>query len=199
MTDLRETGLLPSKTSDTSRIFERQYSDILTRQMSTPSTFLQKAWGEYMRGTSALNGSVFETLVSCLLFRNQITPIFVQTQITFIPNIVFDLVLYTKECGPIILSVKTSLRERYKQADLEGMMLRQVHRKALSYLITANEKEAISVNNKIKDGSVLGIDQVVYAFRKDMDILIDSLTNFEYKIPPKVDVLTAKRVVTNSQ
>jgi len=198
MTNLTEIGLLPSRASRTSKIFEEKYSDILTRPMTTPSTFIKQAWGEYMQGASSLNGSVFETLVSCLLFRNLITPIFVQTEITFIPNIIFDLVLYSEECGPIILSVKPSLRERYKQADLEGMMLRHVHRHALSYLITADEKEAIKVNKKIDQGSVLGIDKVIYAFGKDMDTLIDSLTNFEYKIPQKVDVLTAQRVVTQT-
>ena len=77
----------------------------------------------------------------------------------FVPNINFDFLLYSREYGPVVLSAKTSLRERYKQADLEGMMLRQVHRNAKTYLITLNSDEAKSVNSKISNGQVLGIEE----------------------------------------
>jgi hypothetical protein len=195
MTDLSETGLLPSKSSQTFKVFEENYADILTRPMPSSGAFMKKAWSEYMQGSSGLNGSVFESLISCLLYRNKITPLFVQAEITFVPNIVFDLVLYSEECGPIVLSLKTSLRERYKQADLEGMMLRNVHRNSLTYLITASEKDANDANAKIKAGSILGINKVYYAFGSPMDELINTLTGFNYKIPGKIDVMKAKRIV----
>ena len=43
-------------------------------------------------------------------------------------------------------------RERYKQADLEAIALKYVHRKALSYLVTLEANEAKSVKAKIKSG-----------------------------------------------
>jgi hypothetical protein len=49
---------------------------------------------------------------------------------------------------PICISAKTSLRERYKQADFEAIALKYVHRKALSFLVTLEENEAKSVKAK---------------------------------------------------
>lgn len=78
-------------------------------------------------------------------------------KVAFVPNVIYDLMFYTSERGPICWSVKTSLRERYKQADLEAIALKYVHRKALSYLITLEENEAKSVKAKIKSGALLGL------------------------------------------
>ena len=91
----------------------------------------------------------------------------------FIPNIEFDFVAYSKEIGPIVLSAKTSLRERYKQADLEGMMMRQVHRRAKSYLLTLDKDEAMNVNSKIQEGKVLG-DSMYVALSQSLMILLKS-------------------------
>ncbi|MDE7137830.1 MAG: hypothetical protein K2O29_05155 [Ruminococcus sp.] len=43
------------------------------------------------------------------------------------PNVDFDIILYTQEQYPIALSLKTSVRERYKQADLEGVALKNMY------------------------------------------------------------------------
>lgn len=63
-------------------------------------------------------------------------------KVAFVPNVIYDLMFYTSERGPICISAKTSLRERYKQADLEAIALKYVHRKALSYLVTLQTNEA---------------------------------------------------------
>ena len=41
-----------------------------------------------------------------------------------------------KDNFPIVLSIKTSLRERLKQADLKALALNNVYRKAQTYLLT---------------------------------------------------------------
>ncbi len=106
------------------------------------------------------------------------------------------ILLHTqREFGPIIFSAKTSLRERYKQADLEGMMLRQVHRRSKSYLITLNELEANNVNEKIKNGQVLGLDSVIVASNESFDELIAKLKTYNYYKPEKIDILTSARLI----
>ena len=137
----------------------------------------------------------FEGLIASTLYRFKVFPIYVQAKLSFVPNVEFDLLLYSKEYGPVVLSVKTSLRERYKQADLEGMMLRQVHRNAKIYLITLDHKEAKSVNNKIKKGQVLGIDSVVTATTSSFDELLDDLKSLNYFKPEKVEVVSGRRVI----
>lgn len=103
---------------------------------------------------------------------------------------------YTAERGPICWSVKTSLRERYKQADLESIALKYVHRKALSYLITLSEKEANSVKTKIKTGDVIGLDNVVVATKPEFDDLVAELKAFDFQELPTVKVIESTQVVT---
>ena len=118
-----------------------------------------------------------------------------QANDAFVPNVEFDFVAYSQQHGPIILSAKTSLRERYKQADLEGMMIRQVHRRAKSYLLTLDYKAALLVNDKISKGQVLGLDKVIVATDRAFDDLIKSLQNFDFYEPKPIEVLTSKRLI----
>ena len=180
-----------------SKIFDDIYGDILTYRYSSESEFISKMWDRYEANSVSMNGAVFEGLLATILFRSGILPLFVQAKLSFVPNVDFDFVAYSKEFGPVILSAKTSLRERYKQADLEGMMLRQVHRKSKSYLITLNEKEAASVNQKIEKGLVLGLDKVVVATDKAFNNLIEDLKLLNFYRPDKIDVLTSSRMITN--
>ena len=87
--------------------------------------------------------------------------------------------------------MKTSLRERYKQVDLEGTVLPNVHRRARTYLITASQSEANAVNQKIESFDVQGIERVVYAFGKDMDDLVLLLKQMEITEPGTKDILKA--------
>ncbi len=53
-----------------------------------------------------------------------------------------DIVLFKEEKrSPIGISIKTSLRERYKQADLKAVALKYVHRNAENCLISLQSSE----------------------------------------------------------
>jgi len=179
----------------TASIFDQLYSDILTASYTSESDFISQLWGRYGSQTPSLNGAVFEGILATVLYRSNILPLYAQAQLVYVPNINFDFVAYTEELGPIILSAKTSLRERYKQADLEGMMLKNVHRKSKSYLITLNTKEAATVNNKINTGLVLGIDKVVVATSLAFDELICKLKKYNYSEAGSIDILTSARLI----
>ena len=177
------------------KVFDDLFSDSLTIPMSSGSDFIRNMWERYDNQTPSLNGKVFEGLLAICLYRMGIRPIYLQAKMAFIPNVDFDFILYSREVGPVVLSAKTSLRERYKQADLEGMMLRQVHRKAQTYLITMNEAEANSVNGKINTGAVLGIDSVVTASSSSFDGLLSNLQKLDYIKPPSVRVITSNKII----
>lgn len=194
MRELIEAKIV-SKNTKTFDVFEKYFPDILSQKHSSASELVKSCWATYPSGEKVLNGNVFESIIAATLYREDIKPIYAQVKMAFIPNVDFDFVLYSKECGPIVLSTKTSLRERYKQADLEGMCLRNVHRKALSYLITANEDEAKTVNNKIKKGEVLGLDRVIFALSNDFDELITELKKLTMEQPPTVKTLESSRVI----
>ena len=147
------------------------------------------------RKSNNLNGKVFESLVAVLTYRSGLKPLFVQASLAFVPNVIFDLVLFSEEYGPIVLSQKTSSRERYKQADLEGMMLRQVHRKARTFLITNDKNEATKNNRKIENEEILGIERFVCAFGEDLDKLFFELKQMNFYVPKKIKIIDAHKTL----
>lgn len=146
-----------------------------------------------------MNGKVFEYILATLLVREQILPIYLSAHVAFVPNVIYDILLYTAERGPICISAKTSLRERYKQADLEAIALKYVHRKSLSYLITLDESEAKTVSSKILTGDVIGLDEVVYVLSEKFNEIIVNLKHMVFTEPPKVQVITSNQVITQDK
>lgn len=146
-----------------------------------------------------MNGKVFEYVLATLCIRENILPVYLSAKVAFVPNVVYDIMFYTSERGPICWSVKTSLRERYKQADLESIALKYVHRKALSYLITLDEKEANGVKNKIVSGDVIGLDNVIVATNPEFDELILELKEFVFSEPPTVKVIESNQIITKEK
>ena len=177
------------------KIFEDHYSDVFDLDIASPSKLMSALWVRYPNKIRSLNGKVFEGLLAIILYRCGIYPLYVEAMLSFVPNVEFDFVAYSQQHGPIILSAKTSLRERYKQADLEGMMIRQVHRRAKSYLLTLDDKAALLVNDKISKGQVLGLDKVIVATDRAFDDLIKSLQSFDFYEPKPIEVLTSKRLI----
>lgn len=98
-------------------------------------------------GSANWNGFLFEALIHRLLLESGINEkcILVNAKLALIEDTKYDIVL----CGqkmrsnkqfPICLSLKTSLRERYKQAEREGMIAKQVHRGSFTALLTMEDK-----------------------------------------------------------
>lgn len=138
---------------------------------------------------------MFELMISSLCVKENIKPVFLQATVAFVPNVEYDAILYSSEQFPISLSMKTSLRERYKQADLEAIALKYVHRKAESYLLSLDENEVRDVKSKILSGSVLGINNVLCATSPQFDEFISSLKERTFIKPEKIEVVTAKNII----
>lgn len=131
-----------------------------------------------------------------MLINKEITPFFVQSNVAFVPNVRYDILLNSSEKGLIGLSLKTSLRERYKQADLEAYALKNVHRKSKSFIITANANEARNVNRKIEDGELLALNKVYHY--QDIDELIEDLAQLTFTIPAPVEIVKGRSISNQS-
>ncbi len=196
---LKELGIVIGENTKAGNIFEKLFLDFMSIEYSTPSEYIKFLWDKYEaypERNSNLNGKMFEYILASLCIREGILPIYMSAKVAFVPNVIYDLMFYSAERGPICWSVKTSLRERYKQADLESIALKYVHRKALSYLITLNETEAQSVKRKIKSGDVIGLDNVIVATHSEFDELVKELKNFKFEEPPTVKVIESNQVIT---
>src|SRR5690606_36002095 len=146
---LRDLNLVRGELNLASKIFEDLLPSFMDIDYQTPNEYVAKYWNEYLgvrddlipneQTRRGVNGKIFEYILATLLIRERIFPIFMNAKVAFVPNINYDLLLYSSDQGPICISAKTSFRERYKQADLEAIALKYVHRKSKSYLVTLSE------------------------------------------------------------
>ena len=202
MGKLNDLSITIGKDNKAEMVFDSLFPDFLKVKYSKPNEYIQKYWDKYSQHperNNNLNGKVFEYILATLCVREGILPIYMSAKVAFVPNVIYDLMFYTTERGPICWSVKTSLRERYKQADLEAIALKYVHRKALSYLITLEENEARSVKIKIKSGDVIGLDNVIVATNEEFNELISELKEYEFSEPPIVKVIESNQIITKEK
>lgn len=199
MNKLNQLGITVGKDNKAEIVFDSLFPSFLTVKYKKPSDYISTYWEAFKKhpeGNNNLNGKIFEYILATLFVRENILPLYLSAKVAFVPNVIYDLMFYTTERGPICISAKTSLRERYKQADLEAIALKYVHRKALSYLVTLEVSEAKSVQGKIKSGHVIGLDKVVVATSNDFNDLIEELKNYKFSEPPTVKVIESNQIIT---
>ena len=64
-----------------------------------PSEYIKQTWGRFVghpEYSSNLNGKVFEYCLISLLMNKGILPIYVEAKAAFVPNVNFDLLLYSQ-------------------------------------------------------------------------------------------------------
>lgn len=187
----------PNKSS---KLFESLFGEtsFIDVEYGTPSDYVNKYWAKYMevRESSSLNGKMFELIIATLFIREGLLPLYLQAKVAFVPNIEFDSLLYSHECGPVAFSLKTSLRERYKQADLEAIALKYVHRKAKSYLFTLEEHECYVVNEKIRNGEVIGLNRAIRCSGEDFDRLIADLRKYDFCLAGNIGIIESSQIIT---
>lgn len=166
---------------------------------NTPSEYVSKYWVAYKEkkiNNNSLNGKIFELIISSLFVRENIVPMYLQANVAFIPNVEYDLVLYNKEFGPISISLKTSLRERKKQADLEAIALKYVHRKSQCFLISLETDEVKNAKKDLQNGYLLGLDNVILADSNEFDEFIDDLKKKTFIEAGSIDIIKSNQMIT---
>lgn len=179
------------------KIFLEICPDFTIDRELSPVVYMKKYWNLYLRTdkqSNSMNGAIFELLFYTLLVNKKIVPFYTQSNVTLVPNVRYDILLYTNKGNFIGLSLKTSLRERYKQADLEAYVLKNVHRKSKTYIVTAEENEALNVNQKINNGELLALNHV-YTLQ-NLDQLIDELSEYEYIRAENIPLITGRAIDT---
>jgi len=163
------------------------------------SAFIGKWWAEYKHQhpneSRGVNGKVFETMIAASLARNGIVPLYLQARVTHIPAVNYDCIVYTTERGPISISAKASLRERWKQADLEALALKNIYRQALSYLVSM---DATEVRRRRADASsVLALTEIVLACSPEYDSIVERIKEHTLILAPQLLTVTSNMIVTS--
>lgn len=191
---LKDNRIVQRNGSQMVQVFENLFpgNTFLDIAYNNPQEYVQKYWDAFKQqhpnASVVLNGKIFELIIYTLLYREGVKPFYSQAKVAFVPNVEFDTILYNKST-PVSLSLKTSLRERYKQADLEAIALKYVHRKAKSYLLTLSTDEANSVKQKIESGAVIGLDFVVDCNTDEVNQMIGNLKQMAFVESEKIDVV----------
>lgn len=206
---LQDLDIVKGNSTLAGGIFEQLFPSFMDVSYKMPSEYISIYWNAYLEKRDILldneqqkrgvNGKIFEIIIATLLIRERIYPIYMNAKVAFVPNINYDILLYSTDRGPICLSAKTSFRERYKQADLESIAMKYVHRRSKCYLITLSEEDASMVNAKQKIGDVIGLDSAVCATLKDFDEVIAEIKELNLVETPKIKVITTKQVVTEEK
>lgn len=160
----------------------------------TPQEYVHKYWEALEKANQPnYHGNVFEYIISSLLYREGIKPFYTQAKVAFVPNVNYDALLYN-QAAPVSLSLKTSLRERYKQADLEAVALRYIYRRAKSYLLTMDTREANVQKAKILSGDIMGLDEIIDCNTDDINRLIANLKGMQFTTSIKINTVEGNLV-----
>ena len=194
---LIEAGL--AKTSGDATKLLAKYQPNFDSVLTSPSAHINDIWARMSADgpvSNNLRGSVFELLIGSILVANGIKPFFTQAEVTYVNNARFDVLLWEDGWNPISLSIKTSLRERYKQAELEAWALNSVHRKSENWLITLSEDEVLRRKRQLgaaKEYSYLR--GLVLASSAEFDEFILYLKGKTFDVPKDVNPMANNKVV----
>lgn len=161
-----------------------------------PSQIISELWAQYQNNYASnnnLNGAVFEELIGYTLTLAGCMPFYMQAKVAYVPNVNYDFICYDEKTGPVSLSAKTSLRERWKQADLEAVALKYVHRNAKSYLITLDH--AVIKTRLDKIGDCMGLNDFILANSAEFDELIVSLQERHLSKAGKIEVISSNIII----
>ncbi len=153
-----------------------------------------KEQGKSPQSIAGMGGNWLEYAVLIALKERKLTPAYWQAEFTAVPANFNDVMLFSKEHGPIILSCKTSLRERYKQADLEAVALRPQFPQGKFFLITLDEDKThvARIRKKIVEKELLALQSLYDETNMDeLFALLKTMTLIE----PAVKVLKSAKVV----
>lgn len=180
-------------------LFEDLYPDIDTIKLSRVSNFFEHLWTRYLESSFYPQSSdiIFKSLVISAMYKSGLSPLYFQASFYPFPNIDFDCSSYSKLFGPITLSFAMSFKSADQTLALKSTVLKQVHPRSKSFLITMDAREAAVVNKKIGVGLVLGLDKVIVANSPAFDELVGDLKSYNLYQPNPVDVLTSTRFIGN--
>lgn len=187
-----QNGLAPTKAGE---ILYKILPD-LGESFDQPSAVVTELWSRadplLTFGQQSIRGELFELIIAISLFKFDLRPFYYQTKLALIPETDYDFVLWTRS-GPVVLSAKTSLRERIKQAALEAVALKMVHRRAFSYVLTLDHGEAENAHRKVIEGDLPALTAVIKADTSEFDELCEHLSKIEIVDAPTVSLVAKSR------
>lgn len=104
-----------------------------------PSQFMESAYAKFSTGMPRHNGKLFEGLFLAILGRAGFSHILLDAEYSCLPYSTIDVAIYTQKKTPTLISLKSSLRERWKQSDLEFSRIKSLNPGAICAIATLED------------------------------------------------------------
>ena len=159
--------------------------DFLTYNYNKPQEFFINFWNKYelfkkkfksinkKEINNSFNGAALEIILAYLFTRENIQ-IYKMDENIDIKFVKPDFILIGKSKKKFFISVKVSLRERWKQADWEAIKYKDKYPNSKCFLVINNKKEYNSMKEKIE---FLSLDNVFFANSNDLNEMINLIKN----------------------
>lgn len=185
-----KNGKINASKSKALKLIEKVWPNLNSNPHIRSSMFINNVFDKIekkFQPSNALRGSIFEYLIMCVFFRNDINPFFYQVNLNFVHNVTFDLVLFDTNKKPIIISLKTSGKDAYKQVELEFYAAKQVHKNCRTIYVTYEDDAVRFIERKKELSEIHSIDEIYSTQDKDFDKLIKDLSSRDYIDPQKIN------------
>jgi site-specific DNA-methyltransferase (adenine-specific) len=162
-----------------------------TYKDQTFSYFIRQIWEKELVKDlpNSTRGALLEYLIAYCLSSQKILPFYLQAKINLVFDAVYDIALFNEKLSPIILSIKTSFRERYKQASFEAQILKRVYSSAKTYLLTLSGREYKRLKQKNQqDGSAV-FEDIIAVDKEEFDELLKSLGKINFRKSTKREII----------
>lgn len=161
-----------------------------SKDWATPAEMIVRGYealsGPHGRG----NGDIFEGLFCAALLGSGFRNLLTSAEYKILPYSKIDIVICTREGGPVMLSLKSSLRERWKQSDLEFGMIKQIRPKAFCALVSMDTDGCAQPRRLLEGHKLLGLDQVVDCnFNSQVKLLFQTISKMKPAESFKDDLL----------
>jgi len=124
-----------------------------------PSLFMDKGYEQLATGVARHNGRIFEGLFLAVLGREGIRHLILGAEYECLPYSTIDIAIYSSTGGPFLISLKSSLRERWKQSDLEFSIIKKLNPNAVCAIATLEDAK---MPLRLQESDVLlGCDHVI--------------------------------------
>ena len=159
----------------------------------SPSDFMGQVAARLSSSASS-RGRFFELALCEVLKQEGVTPFYYQVRFTPRSIIDFDVLLYQSPNRPVSFSLKTSLRERWKQSYLEAVILKGVYPAARCYLVTLDSGEAKRMRERMEKEHMTELDACLVATSESFNELIAELREQTFEQIDAVRLFEGKKI-----
>jgi hypothetical protein len=139
------------------------------------------------------SGALFELIVSACLYDAKVSTFYRHASLECCPKLESDLLVWSQYGEPWCIQLTSTLRERYKLADLQAFRMKSSYPNAVVFLLTMDQFDTA----KRARTDFESLDELIYCGNESFDLLMERLA---FASAAKCErLLESKRTRTVSQ